>query len=138
MTTTHRVTPFLALILLGLVALLRPLHLQAEDAHVINLHSQGPVPQRLTISAGSTVIWVSHLAPTKLVVTTVAFAEGQAVAQGSKAVEGYNGFAIEAEHLVGRMQGNGGKVALRFVTPGAYTYIVDHQGHMSGTIVVRQ
>ena len=138
MTTTQRVTLLLALILVGLAVLLMPLQLQAGDAHVINLHPKGPVPQTLSISVGSAVIWVSHLAPTNLVVTTVAFSEGQVVAQGSTPVDGYNGFITEGEHFVGRMPGNGGKVALRFVAPGVYTYIVDHQGQMTGTIVVRR
>jgi hypothetical protein len=53
-------------------------------------------------------------------------------------VEGYNGFDLEGKHFMGRMEGKGGKVALRFVTPGTYTYTNDHRGHLTGTIVVRQ
>jgi hypothetical protein len=60
------------------------------------------------------------------------------VAQTTTAVEGYNGFVLEAGHFVGRMQGNGEKVALRFATPGEYTYTVDHRKHLTGTIVVQQ
>jgi hypothetical protein len=105
---------------------------------VINLHPDGPRPPRLEVAAGTAVLWVSHLAPTKLVVVTVSFLEGQGVAQATTTVAGYNGFVLEAGHFVGRMEGSGGKVALRFVIPGEYPYTVDHREHLTGTIVVRK
>jgi hypothetical protein len=40
--------------------------------------------------------------------------------------------------FVGRLEGSGGKVALPFLTPGAYAYTIDHQGHLTGTIVVQK
>ena len=88
------------------------------------------------MAPGTEVHWVSHLAPTKLVVVTMAFLEGQRVAQATTAVEGYNSFVLEGGHFVGRLEGSGGKVALRFNTPGEYAYTIDHQGHFIGTIVV--
>jgi len=84
------------------------------------------------------VLWVSHLAPTHLVVVTIAFLERQRVAQATTAVEGYNRFVREGDHFVGRLEGSGGKVALRFNTPGEYTYTVDHHEHLTGTIVVQK
>lgn len=88
---------------LGLVGMLTPLQVEAGDPHVINLHPEGPHPEGLTIRVGTAVVWVSHLATTKLVVTTVAFLEGQGAAQATSAVGGYNGFVLEGEHFVGRM-----------------------------------
>jgi len=81
---------------------------------------------------------VSHLAPTNLVVVTIAFLERQRVAQATTAVEGYNRFVREGDHVVGRLEGSGGKVALRFNTLGEYTYTVDHHEHLTGTIVVQK
>lgn len=105
---------------------------------VINLRSTGPLPQTLTIRVGTAVVWVSHLAHTKLVVVTLAFLDGARVAQTTASVEGYNGFALEGEHFVGRMEGNGGKVALRFTTSGTYTYTLGHEPGTTGTVVVRK
>jgi plastocyanin len=103
---------------------------------VINLYPEGPQPQKLEVAAGTAVLWVSHLASTRLVVVTVTFVEGQKVAPATTAVEGYNGFVLEEHDFIGRMQGDGGKVALRFITPGEYTYAIDH-GYITGTIRVR-
>ncbi len=66
-----------------------------------------------------------------LTVAVVAFLEEQRVVQVTSPVAGYNGFTLEGGHFVGRMEGNGGKVALRFVTPGKYTYSIDHREHSS-------
>lgn len=106
---------------------------------VINLHAAGPQPQRLEIQAGGSVLWVSHLDPTNLVVVTLAFLDGARVAKATERVPGYNGFTLEGKHFVGRMEGDGGKVALRFTTPGTYTYTLDHELYETdetGTIVV--
>jgi plastocyanin len=140
MVTIRRVTTICLLLLLGLLLAVSRHLVQGEVGHpeVINLHLDGPQPPRLEVAAGTAVLWVSHLAPTKLVVATVSFTEGQRVAQATTSVEGYNGFTLEAGHFVGRMEGSGGKVVLRFVTPGEYTYTVDHHEHLTGTIVVRK
>jgi len=84
------------------------------------------------------VLWVSHLAPTHLVVVTIASLERQRVAQATTAVEGYNRFVREGDHVVGCLEGSGGKVALRFNTLGECTYTVDHHEHLTGTIVVQK
>lgn len=140
MATRRHVTTMLSLLLFGLL-LAGGLYLVQGDAghpRVINLHPDGPQPQRLDVAAGTAVVWVSHLAPTKLVVVTVSFPEGQRVAQATTAIAGYNSFLLETGHLVGRMEGSGGKVALQFNTPGEYAYTVDHHTHLTGTIVVGQ
>ena len=90
------------------------------------------------MTAGAAVLWVSHLAPTKLVVATLTFLDGQRVAQATTAVAGYNSFVLEKGHFVGRMEGSGGKVALKFLRPGEYAYTMDHQEHLAGTIVVQK
>jgi plastocyanin len=115
-----------------------PTQSDASDSTVVNLHPDGPQPQTVRVAPGTFVLWISHLAPTKLVIATVAFPEGQRVAQATTAVEGYNSFVLEGEHFVGRMEGGGGKVALRFIAPGEYAYTLDHHGHLSGTIVVQK
>ena len=138
-TRRHTMTMF-SLLLFGLL-LAGGLHLVQGDAghpRVINLHPDGPQPQRLEVAAGTAIVWVSHLAPTKLVVVTVSFPEGQRVAQATTAIAEYNSFLLEAGHLVGRMEGSGGKVALQFNTPGEYAYTLDHHTHLTGTIVVGQ
>ena len=109
-----------------------------SPSRIIDLFAEGPQPRRLTIAVGTVVVWNSHLAPTKLFVTTVTFQAGRQVAQATMPVAGYNGFILEGEHYVGRMEGNGGQVALRFATPGEYTYTVDHQKHLGGVIVVKE
>lgn len=109
---------------------------EAGHPVVIDLDAEGPHPQQLAVVAGTAVIWVSHLAHTRQVVVPVTFTEGLRVAQATRAVQGYNGFILERHDFIGRMQGDGGKVALRFVTPGTYTYTLDHD-YRSGTIVVR-
>ena len=104
---------------------------------MIDLYPTGPRPQALTVPVGMPVVWQSHLAHTKRVVVTVAFLKGEAVAQATQPVEGMNRFVLEDGHFVGRMEANGGMVALRFVTPGEYTYTLGHRESMPGTIVVR-
>ena len=113
---------------------------QTQDSlrhhRMINLYPKGPSPQTLTIQTGTPVVWQSHLAHSKGMVVTVAFPKGEDVAQATKAVEGINGFVREGSHFVGRLEGNGGTVALRFFIPGEYTYSLGHQEHMSGKVVV--
>ena len=140
MMRTRYVLVLCAAGLFGLVLVIAPLVAQAESAlpRVINLSATGPQPQRLDVRAGDAVLWVSHLANTPLVVVTLAFLDGARVAQATASVEGYNAFVLEGEPFVGRMEGNGGKVALRFTTPGAYTYTLGHAPHLTGTIVVRK
>jgi len=134
----RRYTTMLPVLLLFLLLPGLPGQVQGDAGHpqVINLHPDGPQPQKLEVAAGTALVWVSHLAHTNLVVATVSFHEGQQVAQATTAVQGYNGFVLEGHDFIGRMQGDGGKVALRFVTPGTYTYALDHN-HLTGTIMVR-
>jgi len=115
-----------------------PEQAQPETGHpqIINLYADGPQPPQTDVAAGAAVVWVSHLAHINLVVVTVTFAEGYRVAQATTVLQGYNGFILEGHALKGRMEGNGGKVALRFLTSGTYTYTLD-QHHLTGTIVVR-
>jgi hypothetical protein len=130
------------LILVGILGSLLcsglPGQAQHEPGHpqIINLSADGPQPPQTDVAAGAAVVWVSHLAHTNLVVVTVTFAEGHRVAQATTALQDYNGFVLEGHAFRGRMEGNGGKVALRFLTPGTYTYSID-QHHLTGTIVVR-
>jgi hypothetical protein len=131
----------MTLLQVGLLCLLLPglpgqVYSDAGHPQVINLHPDGPHPPQLEVAAGTAVVWVSHLAPTPLIVVTVVFHEGPQVAQATTAVQGYNSFVLEGHDFLGRLAGNGGKVALRFVIPGTYTYITG-QHHPSGTIVVR-
>jgi plastocyanin len=105
---------------------------------MINLYSKGLRPQTLTIKTGTPVVWQSHLAHTKNVVVTVTFLKGNTVAQATQPVEGMNGFVLEDGQFVGRMEGNGGTVALTFTTPGEYTYALGHGDGLTGTILVRQ
>ncbi len=125
----------LCLLLVGIPA---PVYSDADHPTVINLHPDGPQPKIVKVTEGTPVLWVSHLAPTNLVVVTLAFLEGQRVAQATTAVAGYNSFVLEGQHFVGRMEGSGGKVALRFIAPGEYTYTLDHHEHLTGTIVVQK
>ena len=138
MTQRRRVLVLFAIGLLGVVLAATPLAARAESGtpRVINLYAAGPQPQRLEVRAGDAVVWVSHLAPTKLVVVTLAFLDGARVAEATAPLAGYNGFVLEGEHFVGRMEGSGGKVALRFTTSGAYTYALGHKPDITGTIVV--
>jgi hypothetical protein len=139
MMRTRHVLVLFGIGLLGLILVASPAASAAPALpRVINLYAAGPQPQRLDIRAGEAVLWVSHLAPTKLVVVTLAFLDGARVARVTQAVEGYNGFTLEGKHLVGRMEGNGGKVALRFTAPGTYTYSLGHALYRTGTIVVAQ
>lgn len=140
MATRRHATTVLSLVLCGLLLAGGLQQVQGDAGHpkVINLHPDGPQPQRLAVAAGTAVVWVSHLASTKLVVVTVSFPEGQRVAQATTAMAGYNSFLLEAGHLVGRMEGSGGKVALQFNTPGEYAYTLDHHAHLTGTIAVGQ
>lgn len=128
-------------LLVGLGVLLAgvptPVHGDADHPTVVNLDADGPHPQSLRVRPGTSVLWVSHLAPTPLVVVTVAFREGPRAAQATTAIEGYNGFLLEGDHFVGRLEGSGGKVALRFNMPGEYAYTLDHHGQLTGTIVVQ-
>ena len=130
------------LILVGLLGGLllnsQPGQAQHEPGHpqIITLYADGPQPSQTDVAAGAAVVWVSHLAHTNLVVVTVTFAEGHRVTQATTPVQGYNGFILEGHALRGRMEGNGGKVAMRLLTPGTYTYTLDHN-HLTGTIVVR-
>jgi plastocyanin len=112
-----------------------PVSSDAAQPTVINLSTDGPQPQIVRVAPGTEVHWVSHL---PLLVVTLAFLEGQRAAQATTAVEGYNSFVLERDHFVGRLEGRGGKVALRFMTPGVYAYTIDHQGHLTGTIVVQK
>lgn len=138
----HTDAPAYGLLLMGLCVLLAgvptPVHADADHPAVVNLYADGPHPRRLSVAPGASVLWVSHLAPTNLVVVTVAFIEGQRTAQATTTVEGYNGFLREGDHFVGRLEGSGGKVALRFSTPGEYVYTIDHHEHLTGTIVVHK
>ena len=110
---------------------------QSADHQMINLYPKGPRPQMLTIKIGTPVVWQSHLAHSKAMVVTVAFHDGKSVAQATRAVKGINGFVLEGSHFVGRMEGNGGTVALTFTAPGAYIYTLGHGNGLTGTIVVR-
>lgn len=105
---------------------------------MIDLYAKGPRPQTLAIKIGTPVVWQSHLAHTNRVVVTVAFLEGEVVAQATQPVEGINGFVLESGHFVGRMEGNGGTVALKFTAPGTYPYTLGHGDGVTGTILVRQ
>jgi hypothetical protein len=131
------------LILVGLLGSLllsgQPGQAQHEPGHpqIINLYADGPQPPQTDVAAGAAVVWVSHLAHTNLVVVTVTFAEGHRVTQATTPVQGYNGFVLEGHALRGRMEGNGGKVAMRFLTPSTSTSTLDHN-HLTGTIVVRE
>jgi len=136
LVTTRSCKTFLLLLGLLLSNVFTPVHGDAGHPLVVNLSSDGPQPQVVRVAPGTEVHWVSHLAPTKLVVVTLAFLEGQRVAQATTAAEGYNSFVLEGDHFVGRLEGSGGKVALRFNTPGAYAYTIDHHEHLTGTIVV--
>ena len=136
----RRVLALMAYGLLGLVLAAAPLVARAEPdlPRVINLYDAGPKPQRLEVRVGDAVLWVSHLDHTKLVVVILAFFDGARIVQATDSVAGYNGFTLEGEHFVGRMEGNGGKVALRFTRPGAYTYALGHEPDITGTIVVAE
>ena len=138
MKTIPHSTTLLPLLVLALLLSGATGPVQGEAGHptVINVYLEGPHPQKLTVAAGTAVLWVSHLTHTKFAVVTVTFAEGHMVAQATGPVEGYNSFVLAGHDFTGRMQGDGGTVALRFVAPGAYTYALDH-GHFTGTIVVR-
>jgi plastocyanin len=138
MMQTRHVLVLCATGLLGLALAAAPLTARAAPdlPRVINLYEAGPQPQRLDIRAGEAVLWISHLTSGKLMVVTLAFLDGARVAEATAPVEGYNTFLLEGEHFVGRMEGNGGKVALRFTTPGTYTYTLGHEPHKTGTIVV--
>ncbi|HEY5870672.1 MAG TPA: hypothetical protein VI542_34750 [Candidatus Tectomicrobia bacterium] len=140
MANRRHVTTMLSLLLFGLLLAggRHLVHGEAGHPQVIDLYPDGLQPQRLEVAAGIAVLWVSHLASTKLVVVTVSFHEGQRVAQATMAIAGYNSFLLEAGHFVGRMEGNGGKVALQFNTPGEYAYTVAHDQHLTGTIVVHK
>lgn len=138
MARTGTITTIISLVLLGLL-LTDTVHLAHGDAgqhKMINLYQEGPRPQTLNVAAGTAILWISHLAHSKLTVATVAFLDGQRVAQVTSPVAGYNSFTLEGGHFVGRMEGNGGKVALRFSTPGEYTYTMDHGEHLTGRVVV--
>jgi hypothetical protein len=78
MPTIRHVTTILSLVLLGrlLAGGLQPVQGDADHPEVINLHPDGPQPPRLEVAVGTTVLWVSHLAPTKLVVATISFPVG--------------------------------------------------------------
>jgi plastocyanin len=138
MTRRRRVLVLFATGLLGVVLAATPPAARAEPdtPRVVNLYAAGPQPQRVEVRAGDAVLWVSHLSQTKLVVATLAFLDGARVAEATAPVEGYNGFVLEGEHFVGRMEGSGGKVALRFTTLGTYTYALGHEPNITGTIVV--
>jgi hypothetical protein len=138
MTRTRYVLGLFATGLLGLVLAATPLtaYAESDQPRVINLYAAGPQPQRLEIRVGEAVLWISHLTASKLMVVTLAFLDGARVAEATTPVEGFNGFLIEGKHFVGRMEGNGGKVALRFTTPGTYTFTLGHAPFRTGTIVV--
>lgn len=135
MVTTRSCKTCLLLLCLGLLpaGVPTPVHGDAGQPIVVNLSADGPQPKVVRVAPGTEVHWVSHLS---LLVVTMAFLEGQRAAQATTAVEGYNSFVLEGDHFVGRLVGGGGKVALRFNTPGEYTYTIDHRGHLTGTIVV--
>jgi len=139
MSHRKRYATVVPLVFLFLVMISTPGQAQGNMGRhrMINLYPKGPSPQTLTIQIGTPVVWQSHLAHSKGVVVTVAFPKGEDAAQGTKAVEGMNGFELEGRHFVGRLEGNGGTVALRFFIPGEYTYNLGHQEHMSGKVVVR-
>lgn len=138
MVTIRSAKTFLLLVCLCLLPTGVPPPVYGDTGHptVVNLSAAGPRPKVVRVAPGTEVHWVSHLAPTKLVVVTMAFLEGQRVAQATTAVEGYNSFVREGDHFVGRLEGSGGKVALRFNTPGEYAYTMNHHAYLTGTIVV--
>ena len=140
MARTWYTTTIGSLALLGLLLSSIPPSAQGGAGHpkVINVYRKGPQPQTLDVAVGTSVVWVSHVAHTKLIVAVVAFLDGQRVAQVTSPVAGYNSFTREGGHFVGRMEGNGGKVALQFVTPGTYTYSMGHREYLPGTIVVHK
>ena len=135
MVTTRSYKTFLLLLCLGLLpaGVPPPVHGDAGRPIVVNLSADGPQPKIVRVAPGTEVHWVSHL---NLMVVTMAFLEGQRAAQATTAVEGYNSFVLEGAHFVGRLEGRGGKVALRFNTPGEYAYTIDHHGQLTGLIVV--
>lgn len=140
MSQIRRCAIVVPICLLVLVSVKTSVKAEDELRHhqMINLYAKGPRPQRLTIKVGTPVVWQSHLARTNIVVVTVAFLEGENVAQATQAVEGISGFTLESGHFVGRMEGNGGVVALKFTTPGTYAYTLGHGDGLTGAIVVRQ
>ena len=127
-----------SVLLLGLLLVGAPAQAQTKYvAHrMIHLNPTGPRPKALTVKVGMPVVWQSHLAHTKSVVVTVAFLKGATVAQATQPVEGMNGFVLEGGHFVGRMEGNGGTVALTFTAPGNYTYALGHGNGLTGAITV--
>ena len=64
------------------------------------------------------MLWVSHLAPSTLVVVTMRLLEGLRVALATMASAADNSFLYEADHVVGRMEDSGRKVALPVNMPG--------------------
>lgn len=139
MARTMYIITIVSLVLLGLLLAdtWRLAHADAGQHKMINLSQEGPRPQTLKVAVGTPVVWLSHLADTQLEVVTIAFLDGSRVSQVTSPVAGYNGFTLEGGHFVGRMEGDGGKVALQFSTPGEYTYTIDHREHLTGTIVVQ-
>ena len=49
------------------------------------------------------------------------------MAQATTAIAGYNSFLFETDHVVGRMEGSGGKVALQFNMPGEHADTLNHR-----------
>ncbi len=109
---------------------------QRRRPQVVDVYRQGPHPQQIVVSAGTPIVWVSHMTTKQGVVCSVVFPTGEQLSEKTATVNGINGFVREKREFVGRMQGNGGEVALQFLAPGAYTYTIDHS-NLKGNIVVR-
>lgn len=130
----------LVLALVGVWLAQGPTQARGDDQEhtMIHVYPERTQPQQVTVQVGSVVVWMSHLASSNLVVTTLAFHDGQRVARATTRAKGYNGFTMEGEHFVGRMEADGGMVALRFVQPGTYLYVLGHDAYRPGTIVVHK
>ncbi len=138
MAATRLVTGLFFGLCLGLL-----LHMPTEarerltPPQMIHLDPDGPHPFQLEVATGTPIVWVSHLDTRPVVVVSVVFHQGQDVAQATSRVEGFNGFVLQGSYFVGRMEANGGAVALRFLTPGEYTYTLD-LSNITGKVVVRR
>ena len=133
------VSTVVSVLLLGLFQVGAPTQAQTKYVphRMIHLNPTGPRPEALTVKVGMPIVWQSHLAHTKSVVVTVAFLKGATVAQATQPVEGMNGFVLEDGQFVGRIEGNGGTVALTFTAPGEYTYALGHGDALTGAVTVQ-
>ena len=138
MGTTKRLARLLLLVIVGSMVsgVLPQAQAQRRSLQVVDIYRQGPRPQQIVVSAGTPIVWVSHMTTKQGVVCSVVFPTGEQLAEKTATVKGINGFVREKREFVGRMQGNGGEVGLQFLAPGAYTYTIDHS-NLKGNIVVR-